>query len=98
MSIALPSGLKCVVPERDAALLLFLSQQPQLTVTMTWDKLAVVMYKRHKRHVACRHITSPLAQQSDTPSFALNMTVSELDKAHVRSRDLWQAGTSHAQV
>ena len=95
MSIALPSGLKCVVPERDAALLLCLSQQPQL---MTQANLAFVMNKRHKRHVASRHMTSPLAQQSDTPSFALNMTVSELDKAHVRSRDLWQAGSSHAQV
>ena len=93
MSVALPSGLRCVVPERDAALLLFLSQPLQL---MTWAKLAVVMNKRHKRHVASRHTTSPLAQQSDTPSFALNMTVAELDKAHVGSCDLWQTGTSPA--
>ncbi len=81
MSIALPSGLRCVVPERGAALLLFLSQQPQL---MTQANLAFVMNKRHKRHVASRHMTSPLAQQSDTP-FALIMTVAELDKAHVGS-------------
>ena len=61
---ALLSGLRCVVPERDAAILLGLSQQPQL---MTQANLALVMNKRHKRHVASRHMTTLLAKHNDIP-------------------------------
>ncbi len=86
MLTALLSGLRCVVPERDAAILLVLSQQPQL---MTQANLAVVMNNLHKKHVASTQITSPLAQQSDTPSFVLNMTVAETHMlGHVTSGKL----------